>query len=159
MQFCISCWKAARALQNPKGIQPHLKNPRLPTVKAVYCFNASSILICPNPDLRSKQEKMSSAHQALQHLLYSGERVGILLCVNIQVVEVDAKTQAAIFLPHQYHSIAPHTLARSDGTRFQHFLQVIPNLLNQQWWNLSKSFLKGSIISYFYYMFCGMGTA
>ena len=35
----------------------HLKKPKLPTVKVVYCFNASSIFICQNPDLRSKQEK------------------------------------------------------------------------------------------------------
>ena len=35
----------------------HSKNPKLPTVKVVYYFNASSIFICQNPDLRSKQEK------------------------------------------------------------------------------------------------------
>ena len=44
-------------LQSPKGMQSHLKNPKLPTVKVVYCFDASSIFICQNPDLRSKQEK------------------------------------------------------------------------------------------------------
>ena len=37
----------------------------------------------------------------------------------------------------------------SDGTRFQHFPQVAPNLLNQWWGNSSKSFLKGSVISDF----------
>ena len=128
-------------------------------MKAVYCFNASSIFICQNLDLRSKQEECLVPTKLSQHLLYSGERVGILLRASIQAAEVNTKMQATIFLLHQYHGIAPHTLARSDGTRFQHFLQVIPNLLNQQQWNLSKSFLKGSIISYFYYMFCGMGTA
>ena len=102
---------------------------------------------------------MSGAHQALHHLLYSRERVGILLYVSIQAAKVNAKMQAGIFLPHQHHSIASCTLAGSDGTRFQHFLHVIPNLLSQRQWNLSKLFFKGSIIIYFYYMFCGMGTA
>ena len=56
-QFCISLWNMASALQSPKGMQSHSKNPKLPTVKAVYCFDAASIFICQNPDLRSKQEK------------------------------------------------------------------------------------------------------
>ena len=132
IQFCISHCKVAGALQSPKGIQLHSKNARLPTVKGVYCFHASSIFIYQNPDLRSRHEKCPAPHEALQCLLYSGERIGILLCVSIQAAKVDAKTQAAIFLPHQHHGIAPHTLAGSDGTRFQHILQVIPNLLNQQ---------------------------
>ena len=102
---------------------------------------------------------MSSTHQTLQCFLYSWQWVGILLCASIWVVKVDTKMQATIFLLHQHHDIAPHTLAGSDGTRFQHFLQMIPNLLNQYQWNWSKSFFKGSIISYFYYMFHGMGTA
>ena len=33
------------------------KNPRFPMVKAVYCFDSSSILACQKPNLRSKQEK------------------------------------------------------------------------------------------------------
>ena len=86
---------------------------------------------------------MSITHQAPQCLLYSRERVGILLCAIIQVAKVDTKMQAAIFLLHQHHSVAPCTLAGSDGTRFQHFLQVTPDLLNQWWWNPSKSFFKG----------------
>ena len=56
-QFCISLWNITSTLQSPKGMQSHLKNPKLPTVKAVYCFDASSIFICQNPNLRSKQEK------------------------------------------------------------------------------------------------------
>ena len=57
IQFCISHWKVAGTLQSLKGILSHSKNPRLPTVKAVYCFDTSSILICQNPDFRSRQEK------------------------------------------------------------------------------------------------------
>ena len=41
-------------------MQLHSKNPKLPTVKGVYCFNASSIFICQNPDFRSKQAKYPS---------------------------------------------------------------------------------------------------
>ena len=59
IQFCISCWKVAGALQSPNGILSHSKNPRLPTVKAVYCFDASSILICQNLDFRSRQGKVA----------------------------------------------------------------------------------------------------
>ena len=36
-----------------------LNNPRFLTVKAVYCFDASSIAICQKPTFRSKQEKYS----------------------------------------------------------------------------------------------------
>ena len=58
---CIACGgvplQSMNTLQSPKGMQLHLKNSKLPTVKAVYCFDASSIFICQNPDLRSKQEK------------------------------------------------------------------------------------------------------
>ena len=49
--------KVASALQSAKGILSHLKNLGLPMVKAVYCFDTSSILICQNPDFRSRQEK------------------------------------------------------------------------------------------------------
>ena len=35
----------------------HLKKPKLPTVNAVYCFDNSSILICQNPDFRSRHKK------------------------------------------------------------------------------------------------------
>ena len=55
--------------------------------------------------------------------------------------------------------IAPSTLAGPDNTRLQHFPQVVLNLFNQWWRNLSKSFLKGSVIHNFYCVFCGMGTA
>ena len=42
--------ESSGALQSPKGILSHSRNPRLPTVKAVYCFDTSSILICQNLD-------------------------------------------------------------------------------------------------------------
>ena len=47
----------AGTLHSPNGICSHSKNPMFPTVKAVYCFEASSIVIYKNPDFKSKQEK------------------------------------------------------------------------------------------------------
>ena len=52
-----------KSLEGSRGITKSkrhfiaLRNPRLPKVKAVYCFDSSSILICQNPDFRSRQEK------------------------------------------------------------------------------------------------------
>ena len=102
---------------------------------------------------------MPSTYQSLQHLLYSRQRVGVLFCASIQAAKVNTKLQAAILFPHQHHCIEPSTLVGPDGTRLQHFLQVVPNLFNQQWGNASKSFLKGSVICNFYHMFRGMGKA
>ena len=79
--------------------------------------------------------------------------------MGIQAAKVNTKMQAAILFPYQHHGVTPGTLARSDGARFQHFFQVIPNLLNHWQWNSSKLLFKRGIISYFYYMLCGMGTA
>ena len=39
-------------------MQLHLKKPKLPTLKAVYFFNTSSIFIHQNHDLRSKQKNV-----------------------------------------------------------------------------------------------------
>ena len=73
--------------------------------------------------------------------------------MGIQASEIDAKMQAAILFSHQHDSVTPSTLTRSDGTRFQHFSQMIPNLLHHQWWNLSESFLERGIVSYIYGIF------
>ena len=102
---------------------------------------------------------MPSTYQTLQCLLYSRQRVGVLFCASIQVVKVDTKLQTAILFLHQHHHIAPSTLAGPDGTRPQHFPQVVLNLFNQQQGNASKSFLKWSFIHNFYHIFHGMGTA
>ena len=56
-QFCMNLWSIAVTLHSPKGIRSHSKNSKLSTVKAVYCLDASSILICQNPDFRCRQEK------------------------------------------------------------------------------------------------------
>ena len=42
-------------LHSPNGICSHSKIPRFPTVKAVYYFNALSIVICQKPTFRSKK--------------------------------------------------------------------------------------------------------
>ena len=82
-QICISHWKVAGSLQSPKGMQSHSKNPKLPTVKAVYCLDASSIFISQTL-IWDISRKNSSTYQTLQCLLYSGQRVGVLFCVSIQ---------------------------------------------------------------------------
>ena len=102
---------------------------------------------------------MSSTYQTLQNLLYSGQEVGVLFLVSIEEAEVHAELQATILLPHQYHCIAPCTLARPDSARLQHLLQVVLNLLNQQWGNLPESFFKGGVIGNFYHVFGRVGTA
>ena len=85
--------------------------------------------------------------------------VGVLFHMSVKLAEVNAKLQAAILLPYQYHCIAPHTLARPDSARLQHLPQVVPNLLNQQQGDLPESLFKGSVICNFYCVFGGMGTA
>ena len=57
-QFCISHWNMAGALHSPKGMWLHLKNPKLPTVKAIYCFDASFIFICQNPNCGPGKENV-----------------------------------------------------------------------------------------------------
>ena len=48
--------KCRRDIAWPEWHCSHSKNPRFPTVKAVYCFDALSIAICQKPTFRSKQE-------------------------------------------------------------------------------------------------------
>ena len=73
--------------------------------------------------------------------------------MGIQASEIDAKMQATIILSHQHDSIAPSTLTRPDGTRFQHFPQMVPNFLHHWQWNPSESFFERGIVSYLYGMF------
>ena len=56
--------------------------------------------------------------------------------------KIDAKMQAAILLSHQHDSVAPSTLTRPDGTRFQHFPQMVPDFLHHRWWNSSELLLE-----------------
>ena len=86
-QFCISLWNVAGALHSPMGMQSHSKNPKLLMVKAVYCLDASSILICQNPDFRSRQEKWP----APTRLLDSWQGIRVLPHVGIETAEVDAE--------------------------------------------------------------------
>ena len=71
-QFCINLWKVVGALCNPKGICSCLKNPRFLTMKAVYCFDVSSMVIWQKPTFRSRQEKISNTNKTLNGLLYVG---------------------------------------------------------------------------------------
>ena len=56
-QFCISLLNVTGTLHSPKGMQSHFKELQIANGKAVYCLDASSILICQNSDFRSRQEK------------------------------------------------------------------------------------------------------
>ena len=104
---------------------------------------------------------MSSIYQTLQCtscILSQG--VGVLFCASVQAVQKSMQNHMPpVLLPYQNHHIAPGTLARLDSTRLQHLPQVVPNLLNQWWGNLSKSFLKGIVICYFCHVFHRVGTA
>ena len=73
--------------------------------------------------------------------------------MSIQAGKVDTELQATVLFPHQHHCVTPSALARPDSTRFQHFAQVVLNLLHQQWGNSSKLFFKGSVIRNFYRVF------
>ena len=102
---------------------------------------------------------MSSTYQTLQCLLYSGQGLGVFFHASVQAVKFNAEPQATILLPYQHHCIAPGTLAGPDSAGLQHLLQVVLNLLIQWRGYLSKSFLKGNVICYFYHVFCRVGTA
>ena len=90
-QFCISLWNVASALQSPKGMQSHLENPKLPTLKVVYCFDASSIFICQNPNLRSMQEKFQAPTKLSKASCILGRGYESFFCVGIKVAEVNAE--------------------------------------------------------------------
>ena len=72
-------------------------------------------------------EVCSSGH-ALQHLLYPGKRVGILLHLHVETSEINAESKGSIFLLHQYHCIAPGRLARLNGASLQHVSKLCMNL-------------------------------
>ena len=45
-------------LHSQNGMRSHSKKSSDPTVKVVYCLDASSISTCQKPDLKSKLENM-----------------------------------------------------------------------------------------------------
>ena len=91
-QFLHQSLKHDQCIAQPKGHAITFKNPTMPTLKAVYCFDASSIFICQNPNLSSRHKKMSSSYQTLQPLLNSCEGVGVLLHMCVQAVEVNTES-------------------------------------------------------------------
>ena len=76
----------------------------------------------------------------------------------IQTLEVNAEMKVTVFFPHQHDSIAPGTLAGSNGTRLQHLFQMVPHFLHHRWWDSSEMLLEWGIISYFYGMLGRVGT-
>ena len=101
------------------------KTPNYLLWKAVYCFNASSIFICQNPDWRSKQEKCPASTKLSNASVFWAEGRSPFLC-KCSGGKSQCRTIGTILLPYQHHCIAPGTLAGLDSTRLQHFLQVVP---------------------------------
>ena len=93
---------------------------------------------------------MSSTYQTIQHILYSGQRGRSPFSCKHSGSESHCRSIGwhPSSLPTPLHC-----------TRHSHLLQVVPNLLNQCQGNLSKSFLKGSVIHYFYCVFHRVGIA
>ena len=114
--------KRSRGITEPKRHLIALKEPPITYCEGSVLLRCLFHLYLPASGFKIQARKVASAHQALQCLLYPGERVGILLHTSIQVAKVDAKMQATTLFLHQHHGITPCTLARSDSTRFQHFL-------------------------------------
>ena len=56
-------------------------------VNVVYCFDDSSILICQNPDFRSKHEKWP-APAKLSNAFWILGSVWVFLCVGVGALEV-----------------------------------------------------------------------
>ena len=139
--ICISCWNVAGTLNSPKGMQSHSKKPKLPTVNAVYCFDNLCILICQNPDFRSRHEKwlaptrLSNASWILQ------QWVGVFLCVGIKTggnlyKNVDLCPTFEWTLPHYtMHSGWGQIMPESNIS-----CRCVQNFFHQWWGNLSESF-------------------
>ena len=157
-QFCINCWKVAGALHSPKGMQSHLKRPRLPMVNAVYCFEDSSILICQNLDFRSRHEKWPAPTKLSNASWILGSGYESFFVWALRHCKSMQKCRPPSLFPNQHHCITPHALAGVNCTWVQHFLQVVTNFLYQWWRYLPKSFFEWSIIGNFNHIFSWMGT-
>ena len=131
-------------------MRSHLKKPSDPTVKAVYCLDASSISTCQKPDLKLKLENMRDPSK-LSNVSVSwicGRGVAVFLGSHIQLPKVYAKAEATILFPNQDNRVAPGAATGSNSPCLQHIIHVCPDLLQQWWWDASKSLLKGLIIGH-----------
>ena len=113
-------------------------------VKAVYCFDASSIAIHQEPAFKSKQEKYPCTNLALNGFLYPWEQIGVFLGSGIQLQKSMQKHRPLSFL----HS---NTTALHHGLWLGHIVPTSNISFTCAWtsstiggrilWNLS---LKGS---------------
>ena len=60
-------------------------------VKVVYYLYASSILICQNPNFRSRQEKWPVPTSLSKASLNSQQGLGVLLHTGVKMVEVNTE--------------------------------------------------------------------
>ena len=107
----------------------HLKKPRFPKSKCGVLPWQFIHLDLPESGLQVQAWKMASTDQAFKCLLDPWQWIGVLLHVGFKMAEVYAKAQTPIFLPNQYHSITPCTLAGAYHAWIQHLLQVCMPLL------------------------------
>ena len=122
-QFCINLWNVAGALHSPNGMCSHSKNPKFPTVKAVYCYKASSIAICQkwpsNPGRRSIFHQLNS-----QWLLVSLRADRSLSWFSHLVCKSQCRTPEL----HLSCSLTQWHYTKGSGlgnsTCFQHFLHL-----------------------------------
>ena len=120
----------------------------------MYCFDASSIVICQNPNFRSKQEKYPAPTRLLMASCIQGSRWGVFSGLGIELTKVSAKAQTSIFLIHHYNCITPWALTGADSAHFQHLLHVCPNFIHHWWGNPSEPLSEGLIINNSDFMFC-----
>ena len=125
----------------------HSKNYRFPTMKAVYCFDVSSMVICQKPTFRSRQEKYP-AHMRLSMascIWGNGYKSVLVLMFNWQK-SMQKCRPLSIFLS-KHNSVTPWALARGNSTCFQRLLHVGFHFLQHRGWDPSKSLFKGFIIN------------
>ena len=92
--------KSSQGITEPKRHPIALKEPQITYCKGGVLLQCLFNLYLPESRFEIQAGKVASAHQALQHLLYSRQRVGILFCAGVQVVKVNTKMQATILFPY-----------------------------------------------------------
>ena len=126
----------------------HSKKPNDPTVKAVYCLDASSISTCQKPNLKLKLENIWDPSK-LSNISWMWGGITVFLGSHIQLPKVYAKAEATVLFPNKDNCIAPGAATGSNSPCLQHIIHMCPDFLQQQWWDASKPFLEGFIIGHF----------
>ena len=117
-----------------------------PTVKVVYCSEASSIVICQNPAFKSKQEKYPAPTRLLiascihgvgkilswfLHSTYKSWCRSTELCLSSTLVQKHCTTGSGL----------------GKCTHFQHFFYMRTNIIYHRWRDSPEPLFEGFIIS------------